>query len=119
MVQTQRTPETHSAAIHRLAERAVDKGITIHCYPLTGEHFATSASTPGLLHRVTIVSCDCEGFIRHGRCTHHSALLAELGELPKESPCPRCDGTGTITYPVRITPDGTTVYAECACGACT
>jgi hypothetical protein len=30
--------------------------------------------------------CDCPGFLRHQRCTQHSALLAELGELPPLPP---------------------------------
>jgi hypothetical protein len=78
----ERTPETVDQAVHRLAKEARAKGVQVFVYPHTGEHYATSASNPGELHRVTLLSCDCPGFIRHQRCTHHSALLAEVGQLP-------------------------------------
>src|SRR4051812_26176642 len=82
MEQCSRPTETRDQAIHRLAAVAQERGIRVYVYPATGEHYATSASTPGLLHRVTLVSCDCPGFVRNQRCTHHSALLAEIGQLP-------------------------------------
>jgi len=82
MGQRSRVVETRDQAIRRLAAVAEERGIRVYVYPQTGEHYATSASTPGLLHRVTLWSCDCPGFCRHGRCSHHSALLAELDELP-------------------------------------
>src|SRR5215218_204263 len=90
MEQERRAVETVDQAIHRLAAVATVRGVRVYVYPPTGEHYATSASTPGLLHRVTLLSCDCPGFVRHGRCTHHAALLAELDQLPPlpEPPTP-------------------------------
>ena len=78
MEQKSRLVETHDQAVLRLAALAEERGIRIYVYPQTGEHYASSISTPGLLHRVTLWSCDCPGFCRYGRCSHHSALLAGL-----------------------------------------
>ena len=77
-------PESRDAAIRRLALRARELGVKVYCHDLgkTVEYFATSTSRPGTLHRVTVLSCDCEGFLRYQRCTHHSALLESIGELP-------------------------------------
>jgi hypothetical protein len=90
--QRKRPNESHDQAVRRLAEVARERGLAVHwhdCGPRR-EYYVTSAGSPGLLHRCTLVSCDCEGFVRHGRCTHHSALLAELDELPPlpEPPTP-------------------------------
>jgi hypothetical protein len=74
--------EPRGEAINRLAAEAKKKGVQIFLYLRTGEYYATSTSSPDELHRVTLVSCDCPGFLRHQRCTHHAALLAELDELP-------------------------------------
>jgi hypothetical protein len=80
--------ETRDEAIHRLAAEAKNKGVQIFLYPRTGEYYATSTSSPDELHRVTLMSCDCPGFLRHQLCTHHAALLAELDELPPLPPTP-------------------------------
>src|SRR4051812_1612876 len=78
--------ETRDQAVRRLALMAREKDIQIFCYdlgPRAVEYYATSASRPGTLHRVTLISCDCPAFIRHQRCCHHSRLLDEVGELPE------------------------------------
>jgi hypothetical protein len=76
--------ETQDEANWRLAAQARARGVQLFCYDLgrSVEYYATSTSRPGALHRVTLVSCDCPGFIRHQRCTHHARLLDEVGELP-------------------------------------
>jgi len=63
----------------RLAQQARQDGTKLKRDRLTGEYFATSSSQPGKLYRVTIFSCQCQGFRTHGRCRHHSALLAHFG----------------------------------------
>jgi len=90
MEQKSRLVESHDQAIRRLAVVAEERGITIHWHDRGAirEYYATSNTSPGLLHRVTLFSCSCEGFIRHGRCTHHARLLAELDELPPLPPAP-------------------------------
>src|SRR5262245_17745392 len=80
--------ETRDQAVHRLARKAEKEGVKVFVYPRTGEYYANSVSSPGELHRVTLVSCDCQGFLYFGRCKHHSALLAELDELPPLEPTP-------------------------------
>jgi hypothetical protein len=82
--QTSTLRETWAQAVHRLALLAEERGITVHWHDRGAirEYFATSGSKPGLLYRVTLHSCDCEGFIRHQRCSHFARLLAEVGELP-------------------------------------
>ncbi len=96
--------ESHDEAVIRLAAQAAERGVQIYRTP-DGRYWATSISQPGALHYVTGHSCDCVGFMRHQRCTHHSALLAHLGWLPAspdptpaapvaELPCDRCDGIG-------------------------
>jgi hypothetical protein len=83
--------ETWEQAVNRLALKAQETGVKIYCHDLgpgAVEFFATSISRPGTLHRVTLFSCDCEGFVRHQRCSHVAALLAEVGELPPLPPAP-------------------------------
>ena len=63
----------------RLAQQARQDGTRLKRDRLTGQYFATSQSHPETLHRVSILSCDCKGFQTHGRCRHHSALLAHFG----------------------------------------
>jgi hypothetical protein len=91
--------ESRDEAICRLAAEAKRKGIQIFVYPMTNEHFATSSSNPEQLHRVTLLSCDCAGFFSHGRCTHHSALLEFIGELPEIEPEPTPFPAERISYP--------------------
>ena len=77
---TVRPVETKAQAVVRLAAQATANGIRIYVYDLT--YYATSTSDPGALHRVTAWSCDCTGYVFHGRCQHHAALLQHIGELP-------------------------------------
>jgi hypothetical protein len=75
--------------------------------------YCSSASHAGGCHYVTGLSCDCPGFVSHGRCTHHALLLERLGWLPEleaESDlqsheafaesidCPTCAGCGVVVY---------------------
>jgi hypothetical protein len=73
---------TTAADLHRLAEEAKRRGIQIFIENGTEAHFATSASSPDRLWRVSGLSCSCPGFVAHGRCTHFAALLADKGWLP-------------------------------------
>src|SRR5215211_445162 len=75
---TSKPRETWEQAVNRLALQAQETGVKIYCHDLGTqvEFFATSVSRPGRLHRVTLFSCDCDGFIRHQRCSHNAALLA-------------------------------------------
>ncbi len=72
-VSTQRVED-----LHRLANQAEQKGIRI-LLTSDGSHFATSASNPTMLHRVSEHGCDCRGFSYWGRCSHHALLLSQLG----------------------------------------
>lgn len=57
------------------ASKARQEGMELFVDRRTNEYFATSKSQPGTLHRVTLLSCDCLGFVRHQHCRHHSALV--------------------------------------------
>jgi len=81
VVQT-RAVESEAAALHRLAAQAKARGIKIIQNIVTNAHFATSASRPGTLHKVTLYSCDCAGFLRHARCVHYAAILEMYASLP-------------------------------------
>jgi hypothetical protein len=87
---TSRPRETWEQAVNRLALQAQETGVKIFVHDLGTrvEFFATSVGRPGTLHRVTLFSCDCAGFVRHQRCSHVAALLAEVGELPPLPPTP-------------------------------
>lgn len=82
-----------SAELKAHAERAAKaraEGMQLLRDRRTNEYFATSRTKPGTLHRVTLASCDCLGFVRHQHCRHHSALvmahlLQELGSTPAPS----------------------------------
>lgn len=39
---------------------------------------ATSTSKPGWTHVVMLTGCSCKGFVHHGHCKHHSALVVAL-----------------------------------------
>jgi len=67
--------------LQALADKAVREGVRILRTIDTGEAFALSTSQPGHLYRVTAVSCQCKGFLYHGRCKHNALLLRELGYL--------------------------------------
>ena len=66
--------ETEAQALHRLARQAHERGIKLIVNQVTNHHFCTSASNRDKLHAVTLYSCDCRGFITHGRCMHLSLI---------------------------------------------
>jgi hypothetical protein len=82
-----------AVALHRLALLARERGLRI-LRDREGRFLVTSHSHPRLVYYVTAVSCECPGFIRHGRCTHQALLLFELGWLPEvegmPSPLVKC-----------------------------
>lgn len=96
--------ETYEDAVHRLAQQARDKGVRLVRDVRDGRHYASSISKPGTWHYVTGISCDCQGFVSHGRCMHHSALMSALGwdgSEPEpddihEPECYTCHDTGTV-----------------------
>jgi len=79
---TRRVRPTTPANLWRLAEQGEQNGVRILTECVSGERFATSASEPGTVYRLTAHTCTCKGFAYHGRCQHHSLLLAQLGWLP-------------------------------------
>ena len=95
--------ETRTQTIARLAAKARAEGVRIKRDKL-GRSWATSASTPGALYVVTGYTCSCPGFVHHGECKHHSALMVALGwverdpepappaALPVPARCASCDG---------------------------
>jgi hypothetical protein len=104
-----RRPAT-AADFHRLADLAHARGLRIFEVG-SNRWFCTSHTDPFALHVVTGFSCDCQGFLAHGRCSHYAALLAHLGWLPEleeETPasatggtttdCPDCTGCGVVVY---------------------
>ncbi len=105
---TRRIAQTTAEDLHRLANQAESRGIRI-LLTADGEHFATSATNPTALHRVSEQSCDCKGFSYWQRCSHHSLLLSELGLIPDldpvvtdvviveaSAPCRSCRGEGSV-----------------------
>ncbi|MGB3328674.1 MAG: hypothetical protein WBA46_06950 [Thermomicrobiales bacterium] len=92
---------TDTAELKAHAERAAkarQEGMQLMRDVRTGEYFASSKSQPGTLHRVTLASCDCLGFVRHQHCRHHSALVMAhlLQELGPQTPTPDASGMTTI-----------------------
>ncbi len=85
------TVETHEQALHRLAAQAHEKGVAL-IVEENNAHYVTSASQPGKRHAVTLLSCDCPGFCRYGRCVHHARVLEAYASLPPIDPTP--DGGG-------------------------
>ncbi len=104
---TRRIVTQQAEDLHRLANQAEQKGVKI-LLTADGEHFATSASNPTMLHRVSEHGCDCKGFAYWGRCSHHALLLSQLGLIPdpepavtevvvldeQPAPCRSCRGAG-------------------------
>ena len=86
--------ETEAAALHRLAAQAKARGIKLIVNQVTNHHFCTSASNRDNLHAVTLYSCDCRGFIAHGRCMHLALVLEAYHSLPRLDPEPDPDGGG-------------------------
>lgn len=41
-------------------------------------YVATSTTRQGHTHTVNLTSCSCLGFVHHGHCKHHSALVVAL-----------------------------------------
>ncbi len=103
--------ETRDEALVRLARQAQERGVQLFRVTTTGEVFASSVSRPGELHRVTHLSCDCVGFVRHQRCMHYAKLMADLGWLPKLAEemamvvCSACSGSGQCWIEGSYTPD--------------
>ena len=89
---------TSASDLHRLADEAIRRGIRLFKVPSTAEWYASSATDPALLHRVTAFSCDCRGFMHWQRCSHNSLLLAEIGYLP-DLPDPEPDPAGPALLP--------------------
>lgn len=77
-----RDTESHDQRIHRLAREGRNRGLQILEYPAGNLTFCTSRSQPDRLHRVTLVSCDCLGFLHTGGCVHHALLLHHMNALP-------------------------------------
>ena len=102
-MQERRHRLTTAADFHRLADLAHARGLRV--FELgSNRWFCTSHSNPFALHTVTAYSCDCQGFLAHGRCSHYAALLAHLGWLPAlepedapaTAPCVNCSGGGVL-----------------------
>ncbi len=91
---------TTPADLHRLADRAERNGIRVLVEPISGEHFATSATDPTKLYRLTGLSCTCRGFMGWHGLSHHALLLAKLGwsgvSAPTPPASPAC-GRGTAS----------------------
>jgi hypothetical protein len=73
---------TTTADLWRLADQGRANGVILLRECVTGARYATSATSPSTIYYLTGFSCTCPGFVGHGRCQHHSLLLAELGWLP-------------------------------------
>jgi hypothetical protein len=87
-MQERRTRPATAVDFHRLADAAHDRGLRL--FRDGSRWYCSSASTAGGCHYVTGLSCDCPGFVAHGRCTHHALLLERLGWLPEvEEAAPR------------------------------
>ncbi len=107
---TRRIDTQRAEDLHRLADQGERNGCRILVEPISGAHFATSATSP-ILYRVSVDGgCTCRGYQVWRRCQHHSLLLSELGAIPDpesvvsdvvildEQPasCRTCRGTGFL-----------------------
>ena len=100
MASTRATPMDFA----RLADLAERRGVRILVEPIGGEHFATSASNPTLLYRLTHWSCSCRGFITWQRCSHYALFLSQLGWLPEpagDDPEPEPPAPAATAAPAR------------------
>src|SRR5215216_1339924 len=79
---TRRVRPTTPTDLWRLAEQGQQNGVRILTECVSGERFATSASEPGTVYRLTAHGCTCKGF------NYHSLLLAQLVWLPDPEPAP-------------------------------
>ena len=104
VVPTRRRPTTPED-LHRLAGLARERGVRLFQEATSGAWYATSATDATACYALTGYSCACAGFTAWQRCSHHAALLAELGWLPDIAdmtpalvagapPCARCRGRG-------------------------
>jgi hypothetical protein len=106
-MQEPRSRPAAAADLWRLADLAHERGLRL--FREGPRWFCSSASHAGGCHYVTGLSCDCMGFVSHGRCTHHALLLERLGWLPEVEPdmpyveasvidCPDCCGCGVQDF---------------------
>jgi hypothetical protein len=90
--------EAERATLVRMLGKAHTEGVRIYQNPHDGRYYASSTSNRSQLHYVTAYSCDCPGFMHHGHCKHHAALLETLGWItlptPDPLPCRHCAGRG-------------------------
>ncbi len=103
IIATSTAPESKEAALVRLAKQARLSGVKLFQDPKDGRFYASSRSQPGTFHRLTGFSCSCQGFVRHGRCSHLAAFHSALGwidpepETPAPAACGECGGSGEVT----------------------
>ncbi len=88
----------------RLADQGERNGVRILVEPISGEHFATSATSP-ILYRVSGAGCSCRGYQTWQRCQHFGLFLSEMGWIPDVAetvveehpvPCRSCHGEGSV-----------------------
>jgi hypothetical protein len=92
--------ETPEQRIERLAQKGLISGIRMVREKRTGLLYATSASDAGTIYALNLTarSCSCDGFQRHGICSHLCLALVEAGlvgcQPPAREPvtCPECHG---------------------------
>ncbi len=94
-----RIAQVERETLLRLADKAEREGARV-LLTADGTHFATSRSNPTMLHRISVDSCDCRGFLVWNRCGHHALLLAHLGLIPDVDPEPEPALTLVIAPPV-------------------
>lgn len=123
-----RKSESREDALIRLANKARAEGVKLYQDPKDGRYYASSVSNPGHMHYVTGFSCDCAGFVQHGRCKHYAALMSALGWIATPEPeptapatgpavCGQCSGIGETQY-TRSTGRGRSVYDWQTCSDC-
>ncbi|MDP9358314.1 MAG: hypothetical protein M3R02_24110 [Chloroflexota bacterium] len=87
----------------RLADQGERNGVRILVEPISGQHFATSATSP-ILYQVSAAGCSCRGYQTWQRCQHFGLFLSEMGWIPdvadtvvdeRPAPC-RCGGAGYV-----------------------
>jgi hypothetical protein len=104
--------------LHRLADRAIAKGIRLFEEPISGDTFATSSRHPRLLYRLTAWSCTCPGFVSHQRCMHLALLMLETGmlpDLPDPEPDPEPDPVPVAQVAVAFAEDQAAPAPAVAC----
>lgn len=114
--------ESRTDALVRLATKARHEGVQPFFDRADGRYYA---STPGRLYSVTGYSCECRGFVAHGRCKHHAALLAALGWTEQTAApepqavattCRSCDGHGT--HPPTVAYGRVVRFENVTCSRC-